>query len=209
MKFGLLGTGNWGKHYMRLVPEYGELIIMNREINPVVDCVIIATPASTHLDYIKQALQADKHILVEKPFVLSLKEAKEIKQLIGDKIFMISHQYCYNDEVRKLKPIKNIKLKHSYQDLNPFWEIAPHLFSVVDILKFKGKIELELVKTQEKIREWTFDGVELKESQTEPLRNEVEHFIDCIENHKTPLTDIEHGLRVIKNIEKYEAKYTV
>ena len=140
MRIGLLGTGKWGKHYARLIPEYGELIIMNREIDSTVDCVVIATPADTHFKYIKEALKANKHILVEKPMVLSLKEAMEIKQLLRDKVFMVAHQYCYNDEVKKQKPKERISLTHSHPAGNFFWEIAPHLFSVVDLLDFKGTL---------------------------------------------------------------------
>jgi len=115
MKFGLLGKGNWGKHYARLLPEFGELVVMDRKIDPSVDAVVIATPAVTHFEYIKQALQENKHILVEKPMVLSLKAAKKIKELINDKVFMVGHQYCYNDAVQDFinKPLKEILLEHS------------------------------------------------------------------------------------------------
>ena len=210
MRIGLLGTGKWGKHYARLIPEYGELVIMNRKIDPTVDCVVIATPSDTHFKYIKEALKANKHVLVEKPMVLSLKEAMEVKKLLRDKVFMVAHQYCYNDEVRKQRPLERISLTHSNSaGRNFFWEIAPHLFSVVDLLDFKGKVELKLVNTPEKIREWLFDNNKLEEPKTEPLRNELEHFIDCVKNSKTPLTDIEHALRVITNMEKYEIQHTM
>ena len=49
----------------------------------------------------------------------------------------------------------------------------------------------------------------MKEPITEPLHNEIKHFVDCIRNGKTPLTDIEHAIGVIKNIEKYETQYTM
>ena len=90
MKFGLLGKGNWGKHYARLLPEFGEVVIMNRKIDPSVDAVVIATPAFTHFEYIKQALRANKHILVEKPMVLSLKAAKIPLNLLNDSTFSSS-----------------------------------------------------------------------------------------------------------------------
>src|SRR3990167_7749974 len=134
MKIGLLGTGKWGKHYVRLLPEYGELVVMKRAIDPTVDCVVIATPAETHFEYIKQALEANKHILVEKPMVLSSKEAETIKELIKDKVFMVAHQYCYNDEIKKQKPLNKISFTHSYEGGNALWEMSPHLFSVVDLL---------------------------------------------------------------------------
>lgn len=38
-------------------------------------------------------------------------------------------------------------------------------------------------------------------SVCEPLRAELEHFKDCVENRKTPLTDGEEGLRVVKVLE--------
>ena len=40
-----------------------------------------------------------------------------------------------------------------------------------------------------------------KLSMTEALRVEGEHFVDCIEHHKTPITDGQLGLRVVELIE--------
>ena len=96
---------------------------MNRRIDPSVDAVVIATPAVTHFEYIKQALLANKHILVEKPMVLSLTAARTIKNLMNDKVFMVGHQYCYNDVVQEFinKPLKEISLEHSV----PFKKIFP------------------------------------------------------------------------------------
>lgn len=42
-------------------------------------------------------------------------------------------------------------------------------------------------------------------SDQEPLRAELEHFRDCVENHKTPITDGEEGLRVVKVLERAKA----
>lgn len=47
----------------------------------VVDAVYIATPHLTHYDYIKQALEAKKHVLCETPMVLSGVQAKELYEL--------------------------------------------------------------------------------------------------------------------------------
>ncbi len=43
-----------------------------------------------------------------------------------------------------------------------------------------------------------------KVSTEEPLRAEAQHFIDCIKNNKTPRSDGESGLRVVKIIEAAE-----
>ena len=38
----------------------------------------------------------------------------------------------------------------------------------------------------------------------EPLRNEVEHFIECIRNSKEPLTGISNGFHVIEWLDRIE-----
>src|SRR5262245_26172936 len=42
--------------------------------DPEVDAVIVATPASTHFDLARQALQAGKHVFVEKPLATKVAE---------------------------------------------------------------------------------------------------------------------------------------
>ncbi|MBL7206044.1 MAG: Gfo/Idh/MocA family oxidoreductase [Candidatus Aenigmarchaeota archaeon] len=41
----------------------------------------------------------------------------------------------------------------------------------------------------------------LKVKQSEPLKNQAEHFLECISQNKNPLTDAKDGLRVIKILE--------
>ena len=41
----------------------------------------------------------------------------------------------------------------------------------------------------------------------EPLKREMEHFAECIQNRTTPLTDGESGLRVVRIIEAAEKSY--
>ncbi|NPA71653.1 MAG: Gfo/Idh/MocA family oxidoreductase [Gammaproteobacteria bacterium] len=43
-----------------------------------VDAIYIATPHHTHYEYISKGLQANKHVLAEKPMVLSHNQAKEL-----------------------------------------------------------------------------------------------------------------------------------
>ena len=49
--------------------------------NPEIELIIINTPNNTHFDFAKKALEAGKDILVEKPFVATSKEAKELFEL--------------------------------------------------------------------------------------------------------------------------------
>lgn len=55
------------------------------ELLDKVDAVYIASPHSTHYDYIKKALIKGKHVLCEKPMVLSVKQACELYKLAEDK----------------------------------------------------------------------------------------------------------------------------
>jgi predicted dehydrogenase len=56
----------------------------NEFINNI-DAVYIASPHLTHYGYIKKALLKGKHVLCEKPMVLSVTEAKELFQLAKEK----------------------------------------------------------------------------------------------------------------------------
>lgn len=53
--------------------------------DPLVQLVSIASPNETHFDFARQALLAGKHILVEKPFVASVQEARELIALAKDR----------------------------------------------------------------------------------------------------------------------------
>ncbi|QSX09269.1 Gfo/Idh/MocA family oxidoreductase [Alkalibacter rhizosphaerae] len=50
-----------------------------------IDAVYIASPHLTHYEYIKSALNRGKHVLCEKPMVLSEKEATEVYKIASDK----------------------------------------------------------------------------------------------------------------------------
>lgn len=60
-------------------PEVKSYNSVDELINdPTIDLVIINTPNNTHYEYAKQALNAGKHILVEKPFTATTAQAKEL-----------------------------------------------------------------------------------------------------------------------------------
>ena len=61
------------------------------------DSVYIASPYYTHYDYIKQALDAGKHVLCETPFVLKTDEAKELLDLADSKnlVLMVALKTAY------------------------------------------------------------------------------------------------------------------
>lgn len=65
-----------------------------------IELIIINTPNYTHYDYAKKALQAGKHILVEKPFTATSAEAKELFELaknVGKKAFVYQNRRWDSD----------------------------------------------------------------------------------------------------------------
>lgn len=54
------------------------------------ELVIVNTPNSTHYDYARKALQAGKHVIVEKPFVVNAAEGEELLTLAQQKGKLLS-----------------------------------------------------------------------------------------------------------------------
>src|SRR5919202_947806 len=50
-----------------------------------VDLVVVNTPSYTHYEYAKKALEAGKHIVVEKPFTANVAQAEELIQIANEK----------------------------------------------------------------------------------------------------------------------------
>jgi UDP-2-acetamido-3-amino-2,3-dideoxy-glucuronate N-acetyltransferase len=74
-------------------------VLQNREI----DKVVIATPATTHTDFVKKALLAGKDVYCEKPLCTDLDEAKELVALAEENILMVGHLLHYHPCVEKVK----------------------------------------------------------------------------------------------------------
>ncbi|UCH88303.1 MAG: Gfo/Idh/MocA family oxidoreductase [Thermoplasmata archaeon] len=102
LNIGVIGVGSMGQNHARIYSEIGNLIGLadeNKETctgiaekfktnwytdykqflkNPELDAVSIATPSSTHLEIGLAAIEAGKHILVEKPLALTIEDAQKI-----------------------------------------------------------------------------------------------------------------------------------
>lgn len=107
---GIIGCGNISEAYLTLAPQYRDLTISavsDKNINAAkerasqfgiaaksvddlladssIGLIINLTVPDAHFDVSRQALQAGKHVYSEKPFVLSLQQAEELKQLSESK----------------------------------------------------------------------------------------------------------------------------
>jgi predicted dehydrogenase len=65
--------------------------------DPAVDAVFVLTNLETHLEYTRLALQAGKHVLVEKPVGVTVGEIEEMKRLADARglVCMPGHNYIY------------------------------------------------------------------------------------------------------------------
>ena len=52
--------------------------------DPKVDIIYISTPHNTHIEYLKEALKAGKHVLCEKSITLNAAELAQAKQLAAE-----------------------------------------------------------------------------------------------------------------------------
>jgi predicted dehydrogenase len=118
--------------------------------NPAVDAVAIATPVHTHGEFALAALEAGKHVLVEKPMAVSLSDAEAMVRRAGERevTLMVDHTFVYSSPVRKMKELLDegelgelyyvdsvrINLGLFQQDVNVVWDLAPHDLSILDYL---------------------------------------------------------------------------
>jgi predicted dehydrogenase len=118
--------------------------------DPEIRAVAIATPAHTHYHLAKQALLANKAVLVEKPMTTSVEEAEELVDLAQKQgqVLMVDHVYLYSPAVRKIKELLDagelgqllyidsvrINLGLFRRDVNVVWDLAPHDLSIIDHL---------------------------------------------------------------------------
>ena len=116
----LIGAGYWGKNLLRNLYELEVLHTaceVNKEIiderkkkffdvyyttsyqevlaNDQIKAVVIATPAATHFEKVKQALLADKDVFVEKPLALKVEEGEKLVKLARERnrILMVGHNF--------------------------------------------------------------------------------------------------------------------
>jgi predicted dehydrogenase len=78
-------------------------------LDPSLDAVVIATPPVTHYSLCKRALQAGKHVLVEKPMAKTAAQARELKQLAEQRglVIMPGHTFLYSPAVNKVRDLIN------------------------------------------------------------------------------------------------------
>jgi len=115
--------------------------------DPGTDAVVIATSVPTHAALAKRALEAGKHVFVEKPLALRAADAREVAAVAQDRglICMVDHLLVYHPGLQKVKQIiddgllgevfylygnrQNLGIVRA--DENALWSLGPHDISVM------------------------------------------------------------------------------
>jgi len=183
MKVGVIGLGYWGPNLVRNFLAHSDVtkviacdaredrlkfikgkfpaVELAKDCQVLaesnVDIIVIATPVDTHYDLAKKALEAGKHIWVEKPFTSTSQEAEELIEIAESrnlKIF-VDHTFIYNGAVQKIKELvdggelgnvlyfdsERINLGLFQRDVNVVWDLAPHDLSIMNYLLSNHKVK--------------------------------------------------------------------
>jgi predicted dehydrogenase len=172
VRIGQVGLGDWGKNLVRNFDELSELTWLceaseerraefaNRYPNArmtadfeemlgddSLQAVVIATPVPTHYPLAKQALEAGKHVFVEKPPAMREAEMAELCALAEERgrVLMPGHLLLYHPAVHKLKDLVDSgelgdvlcvygnrqNLGKIRKDENALWSLGVHDLSVI------------------------------------------------------------------------------
>jgi predicted dehydrogenase len=177
IRVGVVGYGYWGPHVVRnlieapglrvsavadMSPQRLEILRLrhpsmttSRDAHDVIqrddiDAIAIATPVNTHFELARSALEAGKHVLIEKPIAASSGEARALIDLANGLglTLMVGHTFIYTGAVRKIAEIVRaglmgeilyydsvrVNLGLFQSDVNVLWDLAVHDLAIVDLL---------------------------------------------------------------------------
>jgi predicted dehydrogenase len=124
-----------------------------------VDAVVIATPVASHYDIARRALDAGKHVLVEKPMCATSDEARDLVERAKRKslVLMVDHTFLFTGAVQMIKELVSrsalgqvcyfdslrVNLGLFQPDVNCLWDLAPHDLSIINHLIDDELIDVE------------------------------------------------------------------
>ena len=177
LRVGVIGAGYWGPNVIRnmvaldacrlvtvcdtdparLAPIERLYPTVRREndarallADPTLDAVVICTPVHTHFPLAQAALEADKHVLIEKPMAHSIAAASALVELAAarSRTLMVDHTFVYSGPIKAMRALiesgeigellyfdsVRINLGLFQKDVNVVWDLAPHDLSIMDHL---------------------------------------------------------------------------
>ena len=182
----VVGCGYWGKNIVRNMHALGHLthvcecspsgqqvagelapgVRVTADVDevladPSIAGVMIATPAATHFEQVCRALDAGKHVFVEKPLALAADEGRRLVELAHRRrrILMVGHLLEYHPAVVRLNELvrdgvlgriqyvysNRLNLGKIRREENILWSFAPH--DVAVIIRLVGQMPFEIVAT--------------------------------------------------------------
>ncbi|HSB10363.1 MAG TPA: Gfo/Idh/MocA family oxidoreductase [Blastocatellia bacterium] len=136
-----------GRRYpaARTMESYPDLLA-----DPKIDAIAIATPVSTHFKLAMEALNAGKHVLLEKPLASSSLQAIELIEEAARRnlVLMVDHTFVYTGAVRKIRELVTtaalgdiyyydavrVNLGLFQHDVNVIWDLAVHDLAILDFV---------------------------------------------------------------------------
>lgn len=177
LKIGVIGAGRWGKKHIdeyskiknvelswisdineesliSLKKQYKVSTDYNDVLNSDVEAVSICTSNETHYEVCKAALEARKHVLVEKPLTLQPKKAYELVDIAqqSNRLLAVGHLFRYNNAINEVKKLVENKFFGDLYYLRLQWTIQwmpqiypdkqldiivdmmPHLYDIMNYL---------------------------------------------------------------------------
>ena len=169
-KVAALGCGQWGKNIIRNLSQLGALTAVSDLAGGVasefssryevparhydelledddVEAIAIATPAALHAIHARKALEAGKHVFVEKPLAMNVQDGQTLAHIARERqrVLMVGHVLRYHPAVRKLlQEVRSGRLgtvRHIYSrrlslgrfrtEEDVLWSLAPHDISII------------------------------------------------------------------------------
>ncbi len=189
LNIGVIGYGYWGPNMVRnFVEAKGSRVVMVADMHqprldlvaarypgvrtctdyvellrePNVDAVVIATPVSTHFPLAMAALQAGKHVLVEKPMTATTHEGLKLIEQANKRnlVLMVDHTFVYMGAVGKIKQLLDanelgeiyyfdstrVNLGLFQHDVNVLFDLAVHDLAIMEYL-FDGSLPTAVMAT--------------------------------------------------------------
>ena len=183
---GMVGAGRWGGNWIRTLNALpGTQLRWVCDVSPAsldkikqqfpnvqtttrledlledksLDGMVIATIAPTHFDVASKALNAGKHVMVEKPMTLTTRDALALNDLAQrlHRVLMVGHLLEYHPIIRHIRGMidsgdlgevyylyqQRLNLGTIRADENAWWSLAPHDISVANRLLGAAPISVQ------------------------------------------------------------------
>lgn len=164
VRLALVGAGRWGRNYIRTITALAgvQLVaVASRNVETAalvpggcrvvgdwrvvvdagdIDGIIIASPPATHADILIAAIERGKAVLVEKPMVMSRRDAARIRGALAKQqaTILVDHTHLFHPAFRALcreaailGPVRAIRSSAGNhgphrRDASVLWDWAPH-----------------------------------------------------------------------------------